>query len=144
SLGECSIVLKDPDFDETKNIIENYNAQMHEKAKLIRKNMLYFLFICAILALAGVALSFLVRRYKNVKQQTFEVAMSSRRERYADTARMIGSARSDRPLGSVRGMSSARLALNLGQKDPVRSDRPIDFKLSSKNPRRHMELEEQD
>jgi len=142
-LGDCSIVLTDPNFNETKHIIDTYNSQMHQKAAQIRRNMFYFFCVFVILVLTGFLFSFLVKRYKRVKQQTFEVAMSTRRERYADTARMINSARSDRPLGSVRGLSSARVNLNLGGgKDPVRSDRARDFGLSSKNHRRHMELPE--
>lgn len=122
-LGDCSIGLRDPSFNETKYLIEHSTLQLKEKATAIRSQIFLFLLACVLLVLIGLLIAFLAKRYRKVKMQSFEGAMSARKERYADTARMISTARGVASarglpqggiLGSVRDSTSARAALGFG------------------------------
>lgn len=134
-LGDCAVGLRDPKFNETKYIRDHTPNKLHEDAVIFRKQLFFFLLTVSIMVLIGVLISLLVKRYKKVKLQSFEGAMSARKERYADTARMIGSARdgtsgrdaagSNRNLGSLRGTSPRPFGApvaNRGESNEIRNE----------------------
>ena len=135
ALGDCSIVLKDASFDEKQFVIDHYSSQQHEKAKLLRQKIFFFLVICVIIIILTIIAGVLIKRYRKVKQETFEGAMSARKERYADTARMISTARG---IASARGSAGLPIAATVRDSTSARSN----FALRSQSPENKAERRE--
>jgi len=156
-LGDCSIGLRNPGYNETQIILDTIAIQTHEKTSNARKQIIVFLATCVCILSAIFFIIYLSKKYKKVKQETFEVVMTARKERYADaaiavnTARGLSSARgppalsSNRGFGTFRDASSARLGMISGKNKDLERERERESTPPKKHrqpSRAHVELAE--